>query len=135
MFFFGILMLLFIAVFFAANFASAIAALVGLGMVLLQLAHRNKSFWPWLIAVVLFLGGAGSLGGGWGLYYAVNPSWPHSNWPEIAWIAGYLVGGAVGVTLGGVEVIRWKGDDVKRVIQAIKDFVYTAREDLAEIPY
>jgi hypothetical protein len=135
----GILLLLVVALFFALNLGSAIAALLGLSMVLLQLARRNKGFCPWLIAVVLLQGGLGSLAGAWGLYYAVSPSWPQSNWPqsnwpEIAWIAGYLVGGAVGVVLGAVEVARWRKDEVKRGLGSIRDFFATLRDEFAELP-
>lgn len=134
MFFFGILMLLFLAVFFVINIGSAIAALVGLGMVVLQLVHRSKSFWPWIIAVVLLLGGVGSLGGAWGLYYAIVSSWPGTNWPEISWIAGYLVGGSVGVILGVMEVIHWKREKVKQTWTTFTAIFRATADEIAEMP-
>jgi hypothetical protein len=135
MLFLVLLLLFFMVLFIVANLCSTTATILGLSMVLLHLARRNKSFWSWLIAVVLLQGGVGSLGGAWGLYYAVSPSWPQSNWPEIAWAAGYLAGGALGAILGAVEVARWKGDDVKCGVRSIGDFFATLQDEFAELPH
>ena len=109
-----------LVVFIALNLLAVCAFGVGFIILVTLWLRRKAEFWPLLLAMTFFFGGAGALGGAWGAFYGASELWPDSVWPFWGWIGGYILGGTVGVLLGAFGVAWERRRELPRVATDLK---------------